>query len=511
VETADTGKKDANGTVESALPSVTDLRSKLTASPSDDALTFALNVAADGPPKFRNIRYARLRLQSWRWDGRPCPQFPWTTSLGNEATQLPAELKAWEDTAFATRSVHDSSMLVMTMDSIGKTLRAIEDISGYRGVLYFRYSIEVFNRYGPLVPPSQRSVDSLGDDLTKPLWLRCLVPLRWRGEVPKPAVKLVLPLTSSLRPNKTASLMVVLQGPWYSIGGLAERMQAELLSTGASGQLAEVGPDPIRWTGTRAQLKASYSLGDTFDEKLESMHLDGPIGHTFDDSDTNPLWVNCSFVLPPIQTKDNVDTEWDLAKIRFRLVFDSAAPKSLPVEITSQPTDPYWVQFLPNYEYLNDQDRSPTAQAFLMVDRNATNLVITIKANNKPITFRKEKNLLHLLLLTRIVPDLLGRVEQERMIDIVNSEDGKSWEINSTKIQPSDELIGRVVEVLLAPNHSFEMKDAASLWDALFPDQPDKIPDQMPDQESKGEIVGISPPIYTTTHKSIACIGGQQP
>jgi hypothetical protein len=312
--------------------------------------------------------------------------------------------------------------------------------------------------------------------------------------------------------NKAASLMVVLQGPWYSIGGLAERMQAELLYTGASGKLPEAGPDPIRWTGTRDQLNATYSLGETFDPELNEMHLDGPVGHTFDDSDANPLWVNCSFVLPPIEAKDkngNLDTPWDLAKVQFRRVFDPDAPvssTSAGVEKTSKPTDPYWVQFLPNYEYLNGDVNSPTSQVFLAVDPDATNASkLTVRIKNKvtsnPIRFTTEKKLLHFLLITKVVPDLIGRLEQERMIEIVQTLDGESWSINSSKVPSTDRLIGRVVEVLLAPGQT--IGTGVSLWDALFPDAPDK--------DAIGDIVGFSPPIYPSTYKASICDDGVHP
>lgn len=546
VETADTGKVDANGKIiERTLPSDQDLRSMLSVADTDEKLTFKLNISPGNPPnKFRNIRHAKLRLQEWRWDGRPGVPFPFPTSGDPKNIVFTDPLKTWEADAFGLRSVNDSSLRVMCIDQLGNSLSVGEDISKDRGALYLRYGIEVFNRYGPLVPPEQRSVNSLGDISTQPLWMRYLVPLRWQGEIPKPAVKLVLPLTSSLETSsRTASLLVVVQGPWYTIGGLAEQMKAELLYTDSSMRLAEAGPDPIRWKGKPDHLVSTYWFGKDKDSStsivpgLKLGDLDGPVGHTFDDTDTNPLWVNTSFVIPPIKSTDkngtSLDTSWDLAKVRFRRIFDSRAPHSPSAtklsaedEISSKPTEAYWVQFLPNSSYLNGDNSWPASQAVLYIDQpsgNSPNAVITIKIrdketgipNSQPIIFRQLENdssLQHFLLLTTHVPDALGRTNQERFVDVIQqSADGKSWYIASTKIQSAGQLIGRVVEVQVGRDQQIRIGNGSStdknlypsLWAALFPDDPMK--------DAAGEIVGLSSPIHQMTHESAPCeTGGRE-
>ena len=430
LESADTGKDSPS------LPSAAELRSAVSLACTSEKLTFTLNLdPVTQSKKFRNVRSAKLRLQTWRWDGRAGSPFPFASADKIKDPIPPTDLITWEAETFTLRSANDSSQRALSLDIDGRSLSVSEDISSDRGVLYFRYGVTAFSRYGPLVPPDQQSIDSLGSLTAQTHWKRFIAPLRWQGPIPKPAVKLVLPLTSSLQTDdKAASLLVVVQGPWYAIGGLAEHMKAELLYVGSATQKrwAEAGPDPIRWTGTPETLaSATYSFEgdadapfadpDGYRPKLTT--LKGPVGHTFDDTDVNPLFVNCSFVLPPIKSNPETDTSWDFAKVRFRRIFDPGAPgvpasasgQSLrnALDISSEPTDAYWVQFLPNNDHLHSTDALLASMATLTSEQSEEGWTFTIRnrcdANSQPIEFsaptQGAATVQHFLLLTKRVQE----------------------------------------------------------------------------------------------------------
>jgi hypothetical protein len=500
------------------MPTDRDLRAAFVVTPQGSGkLSFTLNL--DSPIRtFQNIRSATLRTQIWRWDGRPFvldKPFPFASSPYDD--EAPGkDILEWEDQAFATRTNLDANLTVMSPLDSRHALQVVQDISTDRGTIYSRSSVEAANRYGPLVPTAGGTVTSapIPDPQIQPqppvLWKRTLIPCRWSGPVPKPAIKLILPLTSSLDANAaTASLLVVIQGPWYSIGGLAEKLLVELLpapDTDANKlHRDEIGPDPIVWRGTQNELNEAQIDRNSKPPYKKVSPLLGPVGHTFDNTDDSPLWVNSSFVLPPLPTIRSTGQSWNFAKVRFRRVLwekntcDSDIPLP-PDPCSSEYTDPYWVQFLPSSSAFGSTGqldvKNPTA--YLVVSGTSISIV---DRNGNPIQLQPDNSgspLYRALLLTLRVSDLGGRTDQERFLTLCSPNASQSaWALSALVSDPGL-LVARVLEIQGLSGRPFQF-DPDALWDSLFPAEKPNSNGEITPKDAGARIVAISPPIYPFT------------
>jgi hypothetical protein len=374
-------------------------------------------------------------------------------------------------------------------------------------------------------------------------WVRTAVPVRLAADftVPKPAIKFILPLTGAL-PSATApkdvesttgSALVVLQGPWYSIGGLAEDLQYEIVqpaaTSDAGGYTIEAGPDPIVWHGT----SSTDTPPNTYDAHQGTMSADdclhGPVGHTFDTSDANSLFVNTSFVLDPPKPTGKSPMPWTFAEVRFKRVIANVPNVPAP-GLQSEWTLPQWVQFLPGqFHGLLDGSAKAVDTSSYRVSTGAGTVSI-VDGAGKPVSLynvQTDNHLTFVLLLTRKVSDMLGRKGQERFLDVCvalsnpfdkNGKTQATWARGAVNGATDPDLVGRIMAIQLSPDASAnqKVKDANppqtaatpppnfppqsrdDLWAALFPASGDAF-------DAFARIVTISPPISST---SLPCANG---
>ncbi len=536
------------------------------AMPTSDALRAAFIVSSPTDPTYNSvdfalpltpssvigdqIRSATIRTQVWRWDGRPLSLF----KFGKDLVTPDPSILEWEVAAFATRQATDSTVRPMNLVTVppiapGKpetlALVAKDDITGQLGSLYYRSGVQVDNRYGSLVPKANRSVSTLGDTSTLPGanggWHRTVVPCRLPNTtLPKPAIKFILPLTGVLpaitpavkgQPAKNghpatpdqprtynaqapaASALVVVQGPWYALGGLAEDLEVSIFGSGEGASVLgvpEVGPDPIIWHGKRSDFPGSYATysqdkdgkptdGSEFATADKRLH--GPVGHTFDDSDTNPLWVNTTFILDPPPPVHADAQPWTFAKVAFRRAIHKEgwlpAPPSKK-DFRSEWTDPQWVQFLPS-QFTGLGKAVDLSKCSVNVDPSKKIASISDQTG-APLTLSDDTGDAHMMfafLLTEQVPDLLGRKGQERYFQVcVRRTDGThaSWSFDKTADGQSP-FVGRVLAIQMNPVPSAAaITNEDLLWGALFP-QSDTT--AVLNSDAMARIVAVSPPIFS--------------
>ena len=338
-------------TASAAFPQPVDIQNALSIQPplaAADPVTFAL-MAPTSPvvlAAWKQISRVDLQTQIWRWDGRPSSGFPFSEVVGIHYGNPipPATLKQpppvpppqpatlpllqWELENFATRTAADVTTRPMSRN--GTSFIADDDRGTELGATYYRAGVTAYNRYGSLVPdtlpgaadgtPTQvRSSSSMNQFASIPgaegAWVRRFVPGRYTADglvptsykPPKPAIKYMVPLTGGPDASQASasSVLVVVQGPWFAIAGLAEDISVRIVTSDPQDHpntLPEAGPDPIYY-------QSSQTLPSLFDpypspfpppsDKTPKLLFHGPVGHTFDSSDTNPLWVTSSFVLDP--------------------------------------------------------------------------------------------------------------------------------------------------------------------------------------------------------------------
>jgi hypothetical protein len=579
-------------TASSAFPQPTDLRNALSIQPpvaAADPVTFTL-VGQPGQA-WKQISRVDLQAQLWRWDGRPARSFPFdqvtpikyyggspavepSTPLPvPPAQQVTPPLLQWELETFATRTASDSTTRPMVRQD--NNFVANEDRGTELGATYYRAGVTAYNRYGSLVPPEARSAASLNSFASIPGadgdWTRRFIPGRYTLDgskpdsykPPKPAIKYIVPLTSAYGGSQqaAASVLVVVQGPWFAIAGLAEDISVKIVDVDPKNHpdgnnWKEAGPDPIYYHSSSQPLPTSYDSYDspfnppdpTKDPKKKLL-FHGPVGHTFDSSDTNSLWVSSSFVLDPPREHfqstppdgQEATQEGTFAQIQFARIIRAAgmvvadptvtppkhvqgtpalmpatqAPKASPaIDIPSDYTDPVWVQFLPSrYLPLNttqdfdtlvvEYDRKSTVAIYDA--RNDSSKPVTLTHNLHPDPISNPSDYRFALLLTQEVPDLLGRRGQERFVDMLLQENFKNSATAAWNYTPKPEvnpnsLIARIVviqrqintsknsSVCKDPkNPSCDVPDANHLWPELFPADPT--------QDAISRIVAVSPPI----------------
>ncbi len=314
------------------------------------------------------IHRVEVVSQRWRWDGRPVYEIPLPTDP-NEAAKsgLPftklGELDKFEGDGmlFSSREETDASIFPTQVEFADATLpqqATIRDIDwgNKAGVLYYRFAVRAYSRYeGLLEDPSP--VDSArpaspGGPLH---WKRYVRESLWSERVPKPAVKLVLPLTQSVAGvggnRNAAGWLVVLNEPWYGeeMAGLGESLSSDLISVKLPDSLdetrAQFGPDPIIELPDDPYGQCDVVLPRPV----------GAIGNTFDVVSGAPLFANSSFFQsPPVVLEKEtgnpvmIDLTFHFIKLRFKRVIFGIDPKDpRGRKIESEYTDGYWTQLLP--------------------------------------------------------------------------------------------------------------------------------------------------------------------
>jgi hypothetical protein len=347
--------------------------------PSFDGSRIAVQLHKPAPWSFRYATEVRLLRQVWRWRGRPVPPFPADAAAPGiidafppnaASTPISSELDApdlpqlWDAVGFGDRSTTDLLDETTGISAANASANLYtESLAGDRRALYFRFGAQATGRYAALFPgerlecqasESQEWLDPTNRKVpVANAWRRLFVPTRREEELPRPAVRFVVPLTESeddSRPVTTPGLLVVLDDAWYSYGGLAEALEAEIStasdyyreSTGSEPVVLrpEFGPDPTLthrgWTKVDVG-EATAGDPDEFEPPAQalSMQVVGPIGHTFDTGAEAPLYNATSFILRPpgvnaVDGKGGTPGEsdpwygdslaWYFAKVRFRRV-----------------------------------------------------------------------------------------------------------------------------------------------------------------------------------------------
>jgi hypothetical protein len=486
-----------------------------------------------------NIGSAEIHTQVWRWDGRPSMQYPFS-----EKTMPPSKkVLEWELEAFSSRIASDATTRPMTRSNSahlpsGVAFEAHDDRANDPCATFYRAAVIGYNRYGSLVPASSQSVSSITEFASVPGadggWVRSFIPCTLPSTYvpPKPAIKFIVPLTGTVDQSqpqpRAASVLVIIQGPWYALGGLAEEMRVNIAHASESldfnPSFQEAGPDPTLFAGLRGNLPKQYQ-----DYGATPSRFYGPVGHTFDSSDANPLWIYSSFVLDPPLAKLGTGTspvqEGTFAAVQFKRVIRREGLVSPPPQgdLNSAVTEPVWVQFLPTrFSPLTTSvdglqlKVAAGGSATIMQGNNVVTLSHALNNDNKT------EHLLFALLITEEVPDLLGRKGQERFVDVLlkpaRPDDGSTAAPGSTTacwsgsagLRQGPSYVGRVLVVQRQVNTSahasitnIPLSSAQGLWAEMFPG------DDTTDVSSR--IVAVSPPIFTDVQ--ISCMvdtGGQK-
>jgi hypothetical protein len=574
------------------IPSADDLRAALHIKPPSvvSSTTVDFELRLDAVKNHEQVRAVDLQTQLWRWDGRPSPLFPFNNGSSPGVLNQPSfgQLE-WELETFSTRLASDATVRPMARrgslpststqasaqakasssnaDAASYFFVAHDDRETELGATFYRAGVTAYNRYGSLVPenpppadiqgtpqpPPTRSVSTLTTFASVPGadggWVRQFVPARLPATVsnlgdykpPKPAIKFIVPLTEATDNSQPtqASVLIVVQGPWYAIAGLAEDICVHVTNSdpipdpehpGKTLIFPEAGPDPIWFDKARGDLPTEYQrYSSVYTHDPENSGFHGPVGHTFDSFDDDPLWVNCSFVLdPPKPVKGDLGRS-SFACVQFQriirgegLVFPDKDGKLVAppagTKIQSVPTDPLWIQFLPSQfsafgDRASELSLEVAGQTASIKRKDA--IIRLSDAINPGQT--KEHHLVFGLLLTEEVEDLLGRKRQERFVDfLVTPATGAeakaaSWKYPTPQnpLKPSTaKLIGRIVAIERqvnvspfivgdsscgtsnTPNIPFvptcDLADYHELWKELFPDG---------DRDAVARIVAVSPPI----------------
>jgi hypothetical protein len=351
------------------------LHSRATPMQSDSALAPCL-VASIGKQSLaasaQSISRVELIAQRWRWDGRPVyqdaaanppvPGFPFGT-LGEISASVQDSL------LFSSRSDLDAGVHPARVEFIPSPLNVAQNPvpdsierhrfpwGGMHGVLCYRIALRAYSRYEGMM-----NRDSWIDSSTpaakgeQPQWRRYVKACTWTDRVPKPLVKLVVPLT---RPAGsfagfpvTPGWLVVLDETWYgeAMAGLGEQLCSEVMTVGLPGageQRYQFGPDGL------LEMPEDPYAGWTLDLPAPV----GAIGATFDTDPTAPLFAKTAFLqAPPVLTppesdppkKQPEDLSFYFVKMRFwRQIagFDPAINRE--TVRSSEKTDAVWAQILP--------------------------------------------------------------------------------------------------------------------------------------------------------------------
>jgi hypothetical protein len=285
-----------------------------------------------------------------------------------------------------------------------------------------------------------------------------------------PKIKALFPLTESTSTSQAPGLMVVLDGPSYEQGGLAEILNVEIARAAdpvdASGdkKMDEAGPDPITET---------LATGSIEEKRFE---LVGPIGHSFDDPATRfPAFTSSSYIIRPTivsKSKTAVNPAWWFVKLRFwRSLNPTLALTDKKNLALSEKTSGSWMQFLPGFVELRDSNLSvldfrtswveSTGEAEPKLRIWYYRVADDGQRAQKPSKYDSTKftssgpHFRTFVILSRSVFDITGREDQEVYVGVYSPDDAGYWTrltpppattVSVSQIKP-DDLRARIVEV----------------------------------------------------------------
>lgn len=318
--------------------------------------------------QFDNVGALRARRQVWHSTGRPLPTFPappldldTMDPLAKSQDGSPDPTTSgvlWDAIGFAERMETSASWSKKVTLTVGNARQVFldEPAGADASPRYVRYTIEASHRYAALYLPMMRTEDGRnhfepyvaeqsfaipgGTQPATDHWKRAFRPGANVPHVPRPAVRLVVPLTRSLERDAGtgADLLVVLNEEVDTISPLLTRLEAGIevvtrkWEDGTAESRLEFGPDPI--LSCKAQSGTFVGLSCV-----------GPLGHTFDTDSREPYFVGMSYVVKA----SPVMQAWDMAKLSFRRLllpelmdgyFAEPADSSLPRPVTTPTLGP---------------------------------------------------------------------------------------------------------------------------------------------------------------------------
>lgn len=417
--------------------------------------------------------------QLWRWEGRPLDEF----QFGK-----PETWRRWELQGFPTRRDEDrlvtSSPLRLREGSNGlPKILFEEDLSHDPRARYMRFGARAFHRYRGLLPRAEASVEAYD---AKTFWKRLSVSCRYSEPVvPKPAVKLVVPLTEAGKEGQTPGLLVVLNEPWYEVGGLAERLEArvEIVKVPSKeeetrpDELPQFGPDPIR-------------TGLAWNGDAPEPELHGPIGHTFDTDAEAPLFVASSFVL---RFEHPQPLEGHLAKVRFRRELVAAGTVGGGRE--SPWTCGYWVQLLDDARCFGLTD---VEQCYVEELEGEPDVFrIRHRETGEPIepvgTTRGFRRTYFVAVATRTIHDVRGREDEEfaGLYEWQNDRFERIPGTGSSSMPTEGDLCVRLLEI-----EEREGGMLKTVEEKLFGEKPEENQQGPKEADAEARVFRFSPPIH---------------
>jgi hypothetical protein len=420
---------------------------------------------------------AELQHQVWGWRGRPPAPHPDLGPAIADERKKKEEILKFEMSEFGERS-DDEHRLLPLPRQVTK-LREPEFLyrenlnergpQGDPRALHNRFSARVFSRWEGILRDEDSFLEAM-EKGTENRWKPLFVPCRHIGEVPVPKVKMVLPLTqgSSDSVSDGPGLMVVMDGPWYEVGGLSEKLVVEVMKvTGPEAdpsqdkpdpEYFQIGTDPIVTSQSAGKLLGTSGALSTKGNLVEFETIAGAIGHHRDHSQTNPRFLASSFLLSrPTLTvggeKKAVDISWWFLKLRFKRTLGAGKGES-------GWSAPFWVQVLPGVERV-EEDWFKSGSPGIWVDDNDPKRLWVNQALPAP----DPNSRFYLFgVMTRKVIDFAGRPDQEAYVGVWVP-DGNSWKIDTT-IGDRKDLFIRWIEV--QSSQKPDLTKGEELWDRLF-------------------------------------------
>jgi hypothetical protein len=288
-----------------------------------------------------NVGMALPRRQAWHGTGRPAPTFPHdvreldriepTHNLEDGSADPSASCVVWDAQGFAERFASSAMQGVETLLPVGavETVLQEEKGSAQSDPRYFRFGVSATHRYAALYAPLLKEVANRqafepvrarqtsrynGVDYHDE-WIRAYRPGAEPKEVPRPAVRLVVPLTRSLASpagSKSADILVVLDEELDTTSALVSRLEA-MVEPVYRDYGDETKPQPETRLEQAPDPIVSSKAEDATRVALECV---GPLGHTFDTDTREPHFAGVSYL---VQTGDRL-RDWDFVKLCFRRV-----------------------------------------------------------------------------------------------------------------------------------------------------------------------------------------------
>lgn len=484
----------------------------------------------------RHALRAELRHQMWGWRGRPPSPHPDLQPGASKSLAAQEEQNrylAWELANLGDRREFEcrrAAMLRRTENNqagippyfdFDELLEAGGSLDRRAG--HHRFGVHLASRYEPILPAGKGSVEARDIGASESPWRSLFVPCRFRGQVPAPKVRLILPLTDHQRLQEddverdAPGWLVVLDEEWFAVGGLAESLVVEVLGAlnpsvaWTDGKPPEpqscptdeadycyhqMGPDPIV-TGMdvldliepAAAGKPEYRALDAslYEVRFDAIH--GPAGHHRDITETTPHILASSFVVRPPRIFDRKTRQPLATKDVAHWLYQIRLRRSLRIAgrdepLLSEPSPPFWVQLLPAISRI-EEEWIGTGPLQASLDARGG---LEIRASGAPAVTHREGFELYAV-LTRQIFDVAGSRDQEAYVTAVGPfEKGGRLIVrreDASLAAGSGRLKARLLEVQRRPG-ARPPSDAAELWKILFRAD-------VPDRE-RGRIVRISRP-----------------